>query len=156
MYLQNATGIDEVITFGTEPAIALMNALEDLEEIDYDEVPLLLEVKTKLRNIQQALNRILEKDIARRKIARERKQSDRTDQINSSKNTEEAFNVCLKKTKVKNKPIEPITEDEIIKFIKSGIFTVDALIDRMTLNTAERDYMKKFKIHEPSVENVIN
>lgn len=58
MYLQTATGIDQVIEFGTKPAIELMNIIEDG---DFDNEVLFVEVKGKLFEIQEALGRILNK-----------------------------------------------------------------------------------------------
>ncbi len=51
--------------------------------------------------------------------------------------------------------IEPITEDELIKFLESGFVNIDEMIIGAGLTTKETTYLKtKFSKHEPETKKI--
>ena len=74
MYLSNATGLDEIITYGLKPLIELMNILEDeiLDDMEpgSKEYILWLEMKGKALKTREVAERIYQADVAKRKHTR--------------------------------------------------------------------------------------
>jgi len=66
MYLQTASGVDELLTYGIVPAIEFLDMAEDLHLKGHEEKAkmLRLEAKGKLFTMREVIERILEKTAA--------------------------------------------------------------------------------------------
>ncbi len=71
MYLNNATGLDDVITYGLTPLVELMHIFEDdlIDELKpgSQEFILWMEMKGKVLMIREVAERIYQADVTRRR-----------------------------------------------------------------------------------------